>query len=231
MQDTSYRAEHAPVRERPEREDERLPPPDRSDKPKPRGRGVRPFAVLLLLGLVAFGIYQVLTQSNPPNRSGNTARTAAQPVGAAPVSKGDIRIIVDALGTVTPLATVTVKTQINGQLTAVGFNEGQIVKKGDFLAQIDQRPYEIAQVQYEGQLVHDQGVLGQAKMDMTRYESLVPQPSHRGNSQSERQHSYAIGHPRQPSGHGARVREIACKRRAACHRCAHRGVSRAWDPL
>ncbi len=174
MRDTGYRAEHAPVRERPGREDEPRPaPPGPGGAPQPRGRGARLVVWLMLGALVAFGIYRFLTQPHPAQPA-NSARTASpQPVGAAPVGNGDIRIIVDALGTVTPLATVTVKTQINGQLTDVGFTEGQIVKKGDFLAQIDQRPYQLAQAQYEGQLVHDQGVLGQAKMDMVRYENLV----------------------------------------------------------
>ena len=86
-------------------------------------------------------------------------------------------MIVNALGTVTPLATVTVQTQINGQLIEVGFTEGQSVRKGDFLAQIDPRPYEILKSQYEGQLAHDQGLLAQAQMDLKRYQTLLQQNS------------------------------------------------------
>jgi len=129
---------------------------------------------LMLGGLLAAGAYLYLAPSNAPKQQPKgPAPTPAQPVGAGAAATGNIRIIIDALGTVTPLATVTVKTQINGQLTEVGFKEGQIVKKGDFLAQIDQRPYVLAQQQYEGQLVHDQGLLGQAKMDLIRYKNLV----------------------------------------------------------
>src|SRR5271167_2969857 len=65
-----------------------------------------------------------------------------QTVRAAAAVLGDMPITIDALGTVTPLATVTVKTQIAGKLMQVGFNEGQLVKDGDFLAQIDPRPFE-----------------------------------------------------------------------------------------
>jgi multidrug efflux system membrane fusion protein len=74
----------------------------------------------------------------------------AQPVGVATVALGNINVEVRGLGGVTPLATVTVKTQINGQLMDVAFIEGQTVKKGDILAQIDPRPYQLARTQYEG---------------------------------------------------------------------------------
>jgi multidrug efflux system membrane fusion protein len=115
------------------------------------------------------------TRTTPP--AGRFAPGGLQSVGAATIALGNVREIVNALGTVTPLATVTVQTQINGQLTDVGFTEGQLVKKGDFLAQIDQRPYEILKEQYLGQLAHDEGLLAQAQMDLTRYQTLAQQNS------------------------------------------------------
>lgn len=98
-------------------------------------------------------------------------------MGVATIGKGDVRVFAIGLGTVTPLATVSVVTQISGQLTQVAFKEGQIVKKGDFLAQIDPRPYEIALAQYEGQLAHDQGLLEQARVNLGRYQTLLKQNS------------------------------------------------------
>jgi multidrug efflux system membrane fusion protein len=114
---------------------------------------------------------------SPSPAGGRFPQGAVQTVGAATVTLGNIRVIVNALGTVTPLATVTVQSQINGYMTQVAFTEGQMVQKGDFLAQIDQRPYEILKEQYEGQLAHDQGLLAQAQLDLKRYQTLAAQNS------------------------------------------------------
>jgi multidrug efflux system membrane fusion protein len=136
--------------------------------------------LIVLFGLILGGylIFRATSTSQPAGGAGrNPAVGAPQSVGAATIGAGDIRVIVNALGTVTPIATVTVQTQINGQLTEVGFIEGQNVQKGDFLAQIDPRPYELAQAQYEGQLAHDQGVLAQAQVDLIRYQKLAEQNS------------------------------------------------------
>jgi multidrug efflux system membrane fusion protein len=128
--------------------------------------------------LVILGAYEIARWINPSAPAGgHSPQAVAQTVGAATVALGNIRVIVNALGTVTPLATVTVQTQINGQLTDVGFTEGQLVNKGDFLAQIDQRPYEILKAQYQGQLAHDEGLLAQAQLDLKRYQTLVAQNS------------------------------------------------------
>ena len=95
----------------------------------------------------------------------------------ATVAPRDIHVVINALGTVTPIATVTVVSQISGYLQSVAFTEGQHVKKGDVLAQIDPRPYQALKAQYEGQLAHDQGLLDQAKSDDARYQTLLKQNS------------------------------------------------------
>jgi multidrug efflux system membrane fusion protein len=151
------------------------PVPPITTKPRSRLR----FGIgLIVLLLLAFGTYETVQWVKSARPSGGRfQQTALQTVGASTVTLGDIRVIVNALGTVTPIATVTVQTQINGILTDVGFTEGQLVKKGDFLAQIDQRPYEYLKEQYEGQLAHDQGLLAQAQMDLKRYQTLAQQNS------------------------------------------------------
>ncbi|MCJ2064190.1 MdtA/MuxA family multidrug efflux RND transporter periplasmic adaptor subunit [Methylobacterium sp. J-088] len=100
-----------------------------------------------------------------------------QAVGIAAVTTGDMPVILQGLGTVTPLATVTVKSQISGYLMAVKFREGQAVKAGDELAQIDSRPYEALLAQYQGQLARDQALLQNAKLDLQRYQTLNRQDS------------------------------------------------------
>jgi len=113
------------------------------------------------------------------------------PVVAAAAQHGDINIIDNALGTVTALATVTVQTQINGQLVEVAFKEGQNVQRGDFLAQIDPRPYQAALDQAQGQLQKDQASLKMAQMDLTRYQKLAEQNSI-ARQQAEDQ-AYVVG--------------------------------------
>jgi len=155
------------------REDRAMPP---GAKAKPRSR-LRPVFLLGIAVLLGLGIYRITGTLQAPKERSRGEETAPQPVGVATIGTGDIKVVVTALGTVTPLATVTLKTQVNGQLLEVGFKEGQSVKKGDFLAQIDPRPFQLTEAQLEGQLVHDQGLLDQAKTDLIRYQTLVKQNS------------------------------------------------------
>lgn len=125
------------------------------------------------------GWYISQSGSAPPARpgAGRFAAGAAVPVGVATASKGDIPIVLRALGTVTPIQTVNVKTQITGQLTEVHFKEGQMVKQGDLLAQVDPRPYDVALQQAIGQQQRDEALLKNAQMDLERYRKLVQQDS------------------------------------------------------
>ena len=102
---------------------------------------------------------------------------SAIPVSVASAVKKDIPITLTALGTVTSLATATVKSQISGYLTEIHFTEGQMVKKGDLLAQVDPRPYQATLAQYEGQREKDQALLDNARRDLKRYQTLISQDS------------------------------------------------------
>jgi membrane fusion protein, multidrug efflux system len=99
------------------------------------------------------------------------------PVGVAQVTTGAINITLNALGTVTPLRTVTVSAQISGQLLRVNFTEGQMVAERDLLAEIDPRPFQAQLNQYEGALARDQALLANAKIDLERYQTLFQQDS------------------------------------------------------
>jgi membrane fusion protein, multidrug efflux system len=155
--------------------DDRSKFPEVKAKPGSRLRPLVLIGVAILLGL---GIYRVTTAPRTPQESSTEQQsTAPPPVRVATIGTGDIKVVVTGLGTVTPIANVTVRTQVNGELLQVGFKEGQLVKKGDFLAQIDPRPFQLAQTQFEGQLIHDQGLLDQARVNLVRFQTLLKQNS------------------------------------------------------
>ena len=127
------------------------------------------------------GWYISQAGSSPAARAPGGGRfgggNVATPVGMAAATKGDIPIVIRALGTVTPINTVNVKTQITGQLIKVEFKEGQIVKQGDLLAVVDPRPYDVALQQAIGAQQKDEALLKNAQVDLERYRKLVSQDS------------------------------------------------------
>lgn len=132
--------------------------------------GICAALILLLLGL------RLRAKSVAPP-GGRFGAGVPQTVGVAKVTTGDVPITINALGTVTPLATVTVHPQVTGPLTKIAFTEGQIVKAGDLLAQIDPRPFQAALDQAQGQLKRDQAMLANARVDLARYKTLLSQDS------------------------------------------------------
>jgi membrane fusion protein, multidrug efflux system len=155
------------------------PAPLKTARPRRRSFFLRGAIVAALAAAAVFG-WQKFENIAPSTSEGENPGRPAQPpqtVRVSPVTLGDMPLTIDALGTVTPFETVTIKTQIAGNLQEVGFTEGQIVHKGDFLAQIDPRPYEAALAQAQGQLAKDQALLAQAQSDLARYEQLKKQDS------------------------------------------------------
>ena len=174
MDDEPFETVESPAREEP-----RTPahtPGEVRGRPEHRARLRQIVVVLLAAASIATAIYLLPKPGGqpPPSRSANSGPL---PVGVAPVTKGDMPITLTGLGTVTPLATVTVQSQISGQLIEVGFRQGEMVQKGQFLAQIDPRPYQVALEQAQGQLAKDEALLANARRDLARYDTLVAQNS------------------------------------------------------
>jgi multidrug efflux system membrane fusion protein len=144
---------------------------------KPRSR--RRFVVISLLALliVGGGVWWSRQESAPQQAAGGGGGRNAAPMSIVPevVGKGDIGINLNGLGTVTSLATVTIRSQISGYLQKVVFKEGDEVKKGDLLAEIDSRPFEATLAQAKGQLARDEAMLKGAQVDLARYQGLAAQ--------------------------------------------------------
>lgn len=157
-------------------------PQAKTISPPPR-RGYRWGRIALALAIAAALIvgWQYFENLAPSTLKSNDKAAPSGPppqtVRVAEAGPGDMPIVIDALGSVVPLASVTVKTQISGKLMQVGFQEGQMVKEGDFLAQIDSRPFEATLAQAEGQLAKDTSLYQQALNDLARYQTLSKQDS------------------------------------------------------
>ncbi len=173
----------------PEPTDARATDPSTRDAPARRLRAW-PFVLLALLVALAVGWWwhergrDAPDASPAPGSASPGASRGASPFGDAmrplPVTvavaeRADVPIALDALGTVTSLRTVTVRPQVDGQLLRVPFREGQLVEKGELLAEIDPRPFEVQLAQAQGQLARDRALLENAKVDLERYRMLVKQ--------------------------------------------------------
>ena len=148
---------------------------DSTEPKKNQHKGVRALVWIALLLFFAVGFFLVL-RHHDNTKAAPAGRHAG--AGAGPVSittttarQGNIGVYVDAIGTVTPVYTSDITSQVNGIVTQVHFTEGQLVRKGASLIEIDPRPYQATLLQAQGVLDRDQGILDQAQMDLARYQA------------------------------------------------------------
>ncbi len=149
-----------------------------SHEPAPRRRL---WLYLLILAVVALAVFFWSRGRSKPaagntkasEKAGRGAAPAVTPVVAAQAETGNIGVYVTGLGAITPVYTVTIKSRVDGQLLAVYFKEGELVNKGDPLIDIDPRPYTAVVEQAQGQLIRDQALLANARVDLRRYQTLL----------------------------------------------------------
>ena len=131
------------------------------------------WVLLAALALVLIFVFVFKPKQSTVSTGGGRARMAPPPpeVTTTTPHKGDIGVYVNALGAVTPLYTVNVKSRVDGQLMNVNYVEGQRVKEGDSLVEIDPRPFQAQLTQAEGQLARDKALLENAHVDLDRYQT------------------------------------------------------------
>ena len=143
--------------------------------------GIWVFALLLLAGAGGAGYYFYASPglAETPAKGGRGGKGGERnvPVVVAAARTMDVGVQLDGLGSVTPVATVTVRSRVDGQLMKVLFREGQVVRAGDLLAEIDPRPYQVQLAQADAQLARDQALLKNALIDLERYRVLHQQDS------------------------------------------------------
>jgi len=154
---------------------------DASPTPVKRPRRGRILLLIVVLALIVAALVHLLWPKKPPRAA------APQVVTVATAVLGPMPEILSELGTVTPTATVTVLPQLSGYLTSVGYREGQDVQKGQFLAQIDPRQYQINKQQAEATLAKDRASLAQARADLARYTQLNERKSIAEQTYSDQQ--------------------------------------------
>ncbi|MDP3230906.1 MAG: efflux RND transporter periplasmic adaptor subunit [Acidovorax sp.] len=156
-------------------------PPAPANHPPRRSRWVGTTVALLLVLLVGGAAWYLVKRANGdpgegmPRGPGGGRPTVT--VGDAVARKADLPVIIEALGTVTPATTVTLRPQVSGMLSQVFFTEGQMVKKGQLLAQIDPRSFEQALMQAQGTRQRDEAQLDNARLTLERYRTLLSQDS------------------------------------------------------
>jgi len=128
--------------------------------------------IICVLAVLALWFY---FRQHQPTKSTVKASSAQRsvPISVATARTGDIGSYIPAIGTVTPVYTVSVTSRVQGEIMGVNYREGQLVHKGDSLVEIDPRPYQAALTQVQGQLAHDEAVLNEARIDLDRYKAAL----------------------------------------------------------